>query len=156
MTVIDKKEARRLLKAEKAAEKHSQARNLISRRTNFLFNVLLIVFCVLIIFPLWIIVISSVTSESALTTYGYRLWPIEFSVNAYTYLFRDGSIILTAYKNTLIATLAGETAVKVAQRARELDLSPISDMSEKELALTEKIMQLFPAQQAQTEKTAQK
>ena len=56
----------------------------------------------------------------------------------------------------LVATLAGETAVKVAQRARELDLSPISDMSEKELALTEKIMQLFPAQPAQTEKTAQK
>ena len=56
----------------------------------------------------------------------------------------------------LVSTLAGETAVKVAQRARELDLSPISDMSEKELALTEKIMQLFPAQQAQTEIAAQK
>ena len=56
----------------------------------------------------------------------------------------------------LVSTLAGETAVKVAQRARELDLSPISDMSEKELALTEKIMQLVPAQQAQTEIAAQK
>ena len=107
MTVIDKKEAKRLLKAEKEAEKHSMARNLISRRTNLLFNILLIVFCILIIFPLWIIIISSVTSESALTTYGYRLWPLEFSVNAYTYLFRDGSVILTAYKNTLIATFAG-------------------------------------------------
>jgi putative aldouronate transport system permease protein len=61
----------------------------------------------LIIFPLWIIIVSSITSESALTTYGYRLWPLEFSVNAYTYLFRDGSIILTAYKNTLIATVSG-------------------------------------------------
>ena len=59
-------------------------------------------------------------------------------------------------RDFLISTLAGETAVKVAQRARELDLSPISDMSEKELALTEKIMQLFPAQQAQTEIAAQK
>ena len=56
----------------------------------------------------------------------------------------------------LIATLAGETAVKVAERARELDLSPICSMSEQEKALTEKIMQLFPAQQDQTEKTAQK
>ncbi len=51
----------------------------------------------------------------------------------------------------LVSTLAGETAVKVAQRARELDLSPISDMSEKELALTEKIMELFPAQQIKAE-----
>ena len=46
--------------------------------------------------------------------------------------------------------------MKVAERARELDLSPICDMSEQEKALTEKIMQLFPAQQDQTEKTAQK
>lgn len=56
----------------------------------------------------------------------------------------------------LVATLAGETAVKVAQRARELDLSPICDMSEKEKALTEKIMQLFPTHQAGTEISAQK
>ena len=107
MTVIDKKEARRLMKLEKQAEKHSMARNLISRRTNVIFNILLIIFCILIVFPLWIIIISSITSESALTRDGYRLWPNEFSVSAYTYLFRDGSIILTAYRNTLIATVSG-------------------------------------------------
>lgn len=56
----------------------------------------------------------------------------------------------------LVATLAGETAVKVAERARELDLSPICDMSEKEKALTDKIMQLFPTHQAGTEISAQK
>ena len=100
-------DAKRLMKAEKEAAKHSMARNQISKGMNVFFNVLLIVFCILIIFPLWIIIVSSVTSEQALTTYGYRLWPLEFSVNAYTYLFRDGSIILTAYKNTLIATLTG-------------------------------------------------
>ena len=68
MSTLDKKEARRLLRAEKQAEKHSLARNLISRRTNFFFNILLIIFCILIVFPLWIIVISSITSETALTT----------------------------------------------------------------------------------------
>lgn len=56
----------------------------------------------------------------------------------------------------LVATLAGETAVKVAERARELDLSPICNMSEKEKALTEKIMQLFPTHQVGTEISAQK
>ena len=107
MSTIDRKEAKRLMKLEKEAAKHSMARNQISRGMNVFFNILLIVFCILVIFPLWIIIVSSITSETALTTYGYRLWPLEFSVNAYTYLFRDGSIILTAYKNTLIATLAG-------------------------------------------------
>ena len=107
MQSTDKINAKRLAKAEKEASKHSMARNQISRGANLAFNILLFVFCLLIIFPLWIIIVSSITSESALTTYGYRLWPLEFSVNAYTYLFRDGSIILTAYKNTLIATVSG-------------------------------------------------
>ena len=85
----------------------SEARNLISKRTNFFFNVLLLVGCILTVLPLWIIVVASISSEVALTTYGYRLWPVEFSLNAYSYLFRDGSVMITAYKNTLIATVAG-------------------------------------------------
>ncbi len=85
----------------------SQVRNLISKKTNFFFNVLLFIGCVLTIFPLWIILVASISSEVALTTYGYRLWPVEFSMNAYSYLFRDGSVMITAYKNTLIATVAG-------------------------------------------------
>lgn len=95
-------------KQEKPWKKpRSQARNLISRKTNFFFNVLLLVGCILTVLPLWIIVVASISSEVALTTYGYRLWPVEFSLNAYTYLFRDGSVMITAYKNTLIATVAG-------------------------------------------------
>ena len=91
----------------KSAPSHSEARNLISKPSNAFFNVLLIAACFVTVFPLWIIIVSSFTSEYALTTYGYRLWPLEFSVNAYSYLFRDGSIMITAYKNTIIATLAG-------------------------------------------------
>ena len=104
MTTVDYK---KLAKAEKQMAKHSAARNQISKGSNLFFNVLLIVACVLIVFPLWIIIVSSITSETGLKTYGYRLWPVEFSGNAYSYLFREGSVILTAYKNTLIATLSG-------------------------------------------------
>lgn len=85
----------------------NEARNLISKKTNLFFNILLLVGCLLTVFPLWIIIVASISSEVALTTYGYRLWPVEFSLNAYTYLFRDGSVMITAYKNTLIATVAG-------------------------------------------------
>lgn len=85
----------------------TEARNLISKKTNLFFNILLFIGCILTVFPLWIIVVASISSEVALTTYGYRLWPVEFSMNAYTYLFRDGSVMITAYKNTLIATVAG-------------------------------------------------
>ena len=58
MTAIS---ARELKKLEKQAAKSSQARNLISKRTNLLFNLLLIIACLLTVFPLWIIIVSSFT-----------------------------------------------------------------------------------------------
>ncbi len=102
MTTIAEKKTKKLKIPES-----SQSRNLISKKTNFVFNVILIIGCIMTVFPLWIILVASLSSEVALTTYGYRLWPVEFSANAYSYLFRDGSVMITAYKNTLIATVVG-------------------------------------------------
>ncbi|MCJ7736442.1 MAG: carbohydrate ABC transporter permease, partial [Anaerolineae bacterium] len=79
----------------------------LSRTTNAVLTVLLGVLCIVTLIPLYIIVISSVTSEAALTANGYRLWPEEFSIMAYKFLFSKGSIVVTAYKNTVISTLAG-------------------------------------------------
>ena len=90
-----------------AKNNESLARNLISRRANLLLNILLLIFCVCTIFPLWLILAASFTDNTALTKFGYRLWPVEFSTLAYSYLFRDGSVIITAYRNTIIATVAG-------------------------------------------------
>ncbi|MEZ4634157.1 MAG: carbohydrate ABC transporter permease [Caldilineaceae bacterium] len=45
--------------------------------------------------------------EASLTTNGYQLWPEEFSTMAYTFLFSQGSIVMTAYRNTIISTVAG-------------------------------------------------
>jgi putative aldouronate transport system permease protein len=84
----------------------------LSPAANALLNVLMVVCCILTLFPLYVIVISSITSEAALTATGYRLWPKEFSTMAYTFLFSKGSIVVTAYKNTLISTVAG-TAICV-------------------------------------------
>ena len=52
-------------------------------------------------------VMASITSESSLAANGYRLWPEEFSAMAYGFLFGQGSIVLTAYMNTIISTVAG-------------------------------------------------
>ncbi len=84
----------------------------LSSTTNTLLNVLMVVCCILALFPLYVIVISSVTSEAALTANGYRLWPEEFSTLAYSFLFRKGSIVVTAYRNTILSTVAG-TALSV-------------------------------------------
>ncbi|HMN59403.1 MAG TPA: carbohydrate ABC transporter permease [Anaerolinea sp.] len=73
----------------------------------------MVLVCLVALIPIYVIVISSVTSEAALTANGYRLWPEEFSAAAYTYLFAKGSILITAYMNTIISTLAG-TVLAVA------------------------------------------
>ncbi len=86
---------------------HSEARNLISVRANVIMNLLMIAACALVLMPIWLIIAASLTENAALTKFGYRLWPVEFSGSAYSYLFKKGSIIGTAYLNTIIATLAG-------------------------------------------------
>lgn len=79
----------------------------IAPSTNLALNALMVFFVILTLAPFYIIIIASITSEASLTQNGYRLWPEEFSFNAYTYLFREGSIIITAYRNTIISTVAG-------------------------------------------------
>lgn len=79
----------------------------VSRMTNAVLNLLLLLACILTLIPIYVIVIASVTSEASLTANGYRLWPEEFSGMAYRFLFSQGSIVMTAYKNTVISTTVG-------------------------------------------------
>lgn len=79
----------------------------VSPRTNIALNLLLAFFCILTLIPIYVIFISSITSEASLTANGYRLWPEEFSGLAYRFLFSQGSIVMTAYKNTIISTGLG-------------------------------------------------
>jgi len=79
----------------------------LSPTVNGVLNALMIVCCLLTLMPIYVIIISSLTSEASLTANGYRLWPEEFSGAAYTYLFSEGSIVITAYRNTIISTVAG-------------------------------------------------
>src|SRR5262249_16605594 len=77
----------------------------LSPVSNFMLNMLLFFCCVAALIPLYVIFISSITSEASLTANGYRLWPQKFSGMAYTFLFSQGSIVITAYINTTISTV---------------------------------------------------
>jgi putative aldouronate transport system permease protein len=85
----------------------------ISPAVNLFMNLLMAIVCVLALIPIYVVVISSVTSEASLTANGYRLWPEEFSTMAYKFLFGQGSILITAYFNTIVSTVAG-TVLAVA------------------------------------------
>ena len=96
-----------------AKKSDSLANNLISKKANLILNIILLIGCILTILPLWLIVSASLTENAALTQFGYKLWPMKFSTLAYTYLFQSGSIIVTAYKNTIVATIVGTVLATV-------------------------------------------
>jgi putative aldouronate transport system permease protein len=90
-----------------ASEKGNKDMLAISPAVNLFLNLYMVIVCILVLIPVYVIVIASVTSEAALTANGYRLWPAEFATVAYKFLFSQGSIVITAYINTILSTLAG-------------------------------------------------
>ncbi|MEC0091174.1 carbohydrate ABC transporter permease [Paenibacillus macquariensis] len=59
------------------------------------------------ILPLLLVVSISFTDERSLMLDGYRLWPKEFSLNAYKYVFNGAGSILNAYAVTVFVTVVG-------------------------------------------------
>ncbi len=123
MATSAKLEARQVVKPV-AARRHRDVLAL-SPTANTSLNLLLILFSILTLLPIYVIVISSLTSEASLAANGYRLWPEEFSAAAYGFLFSQGSIVVTAYKNTVISTVVGTvmSVVMVALYAYPLSRS---------------------------------
>ncbi len=72
-------------------------------------HVIMILLCVLVLAPLLLLVMSSLTSEASVMIHGYNFWPREFDLSAYTYIFREGSIF-NAYLITIIVTVIGTFA----------------------------------------------
>ena len=71
----------------------------------------LIIFLVLVcIIPFWLLIISSFTSEDYLVQNGYSLFPTEFSLAAYKYLWEARGSILRAYLMSIIISAVGVTA----------------------------------------------
>jgi putative aldouronate transport system permease protein len=73
-----------------------------SKALNFfvtLFLVLLVIFCVV---PFWLLFVNSFTSEAYLIKHGYSLFPKEFSLAAYKYLWEAMGSIGKAYLMSII------------------------------------------------------
>jgi ABC-type sugar transport system, permease component len=92
-----------------AINKKSYEFNKISARSNIVINFILILICILIIAPLILVVMVSFSSKQSLDTNGYQFWPAGFDVTAYTYIFKYGSDLIDAYKNSILVTGFGST-----------------------------------------------
>jgi putative aldouronate transport system permease protein len=65
----------------------------INSRIFNLFNVILmVIFTIIIIVPVWNVLVSSFSSGKSLANGGFAFWPKEFSIENYQAVFRDNSI----------------------------------------------------------------
>jgi len=67
--------------------------------------VLLFVLSLCFILPFFYVISISFSTEKAIGMHGMTLIPKEWSLDAYKFLFREGGVIIQAYKNTIIITV---------------------------------------------------
>lgn len=70
----------------------------------------MIIFCFLVIFPLALLIMSSISSESDILKFGYSLIPKKLDFTAYKYIFAEGSIFHSYFVTvsvTLVGTIVG-------------------------------------------------
>lgn len=79
-----------------------------ANRANQLFvHLIFIALSIAALFPFLLLLSASLTDENAIIRNGYRLFPSEFSFEAYTYLFEKSSMIVRAYGITALVTIVG-------------------------------------------------
>lgn len=82
--------------------------NQLSSLSNTIWHIAFLLGSAAVLLPLLIVVSASLTTEQSLLANGYRLLPSEFSVLAYRFLISSGGgMVITAYRNTILATIFG-------------------------------------------------
>ncbi|SDA38835.1 putative aldouronate transport system permease protein [Butyrivibrio sp. INlla18] len=79
------------------------------RGFQILAHVLLILMGVLVVFPILLLVMASISAESDIIKYGYSLFPKHIDFTSYNFIFSEGSIY-HAYLITVIVTVIGTVA----------------------------------------------
>lgn len=70
----------------------------------YFINALIALFCLI---PFIMVVAASFSSEDAIKTFGFSLWPREFTLEAYTTVFKEPMVVLRAYGVTIVLTILG-------------------------------------------------
>jgi len=81
--------------------------NQLSPVANTAINIFFVIYAAACVVPLLVILGISFSTEESIMRFGYSMIPREFSVQAYDYLFRDGTTIVRAYMVTLFTTIVG-------------------------------------------------
>jgi len=79
----------------------------VSKPTNLVFNIIMIVLALTCVIPMLLILSVSLTAENSLNEYGYRFIPKEFSMEGYRYIFRQSPDIIRALGVSVLVTVSG-------------------------------------------------
>lgn len=79
----------------------------ISKGTNILLNILFVIIAILCIYPLILVLMVSLTDEMTIITNGYSIFPKQFSLTAYQYIFENIMTVVKAYGVSILTTLVG-------------------------------------------------
>lgn len=85
---------------------------MITRNKPFIIGmyVLMAFLTIACIFPFLLLIMSSVTSEASLATYGYSLFPKEFSMESYKFLWTTRDSLFRSLQISVIVTVIGVSA----------------------------------------------
>lgn len=79
-------------------------------RYQVIINLILILVTLIMVLPMILLFMSSISSEAALLNNGYSFFPKEFSLDAYRYIFTNKETIFRAYGMTILVTFIGTAA----------------------------------------------
>ncbi|GIP30267.1 ABC transporter permease [Paenibacillus sp. J23TS9] len=81
---------------------------MLARKTEqWIINIVFIAISFLCLIPFILLVASSVSSEDSIIQNGYTLFPTEFSLESYSYLFKEPAMLIRAYGISIFITVIG-------------------------------------------------
>lgn len=88
-------------------EDHFLKFNQISKTSNAIWSVIIVVFALICIIPVILIAMISISSEKSIELYGYKFWPVQFSFYAYQYIWESKGKFFTAFFVSIFITIVG-------------------------------------------------
>jgi len=85
----------------------SNPKNVLPKSASIGVHIFFIIYSLLCIIPLLLVVMVSITDESAIVREGYSFLPSAFSTEAYEFLFKDPTSIVRAYGVSILVTVLG-------------------------------------------------
>ncbi|MGN6713052.1 carbohydrate ABC transporter permease [Anaerocolumna jejuensis] len=77
------------------------------RRYQIIINGIMILITLIMVLPLVLLFMSSISSDASLLVNGYSFFPKEFSLDAYRYILANGGTLFRAYGMTILVTVIG-------------------------------------------------